>query len=75
MREKIPTGGATFASRSFKRGSFTAEVKADGDLYRFVIRDEKRLKPSIHGAKKSLHETESEVNSVLDRLIEMERAA
>ncbi len=76
MKEKTSAGEATYSSRRFlRKGSFVAEIKADGNLYRFVIRDETRTKPSIHGSKRSMQETESEVKAVLEQLSLMDRAA
>ena len=49
--------------------------EADGNVFRFVIRDENRTAPSIHGSKKSLQESETEVKAVLDQLCLGERAA
>ena len=66
---------ATHSKRYLRRGPYLAEVQQDGNVYRFMIRDETRLKPTIHGTKKSLHETESEVEAVLDRLCPIEQAA
>jgi hypothetical protein len=59
---------ATHTKKLFRRGPFLAEVTVDGNVYRFAIRDESHEKPTIHGAKKSLDETEAEVETVLDRL-------
>ncbi len=67
--------GSRPASRCMRKGSFVAEIKADGDVYRFVIRDESRTRPTIHGTKKSMEETESEVTAVLDRLSLVDQAA
>lgn len=76
MKEKNLAGEATYSSRRFMRkGSFVAEIRADGNRYRFVIRDENRTKPSIHGSKKSMQESESEVKAVLEQLSRMDRAA
>jgi|JXWV01.1.fsa_nt_gb hypothetical protein len=76
MADKNSGGGATYSSRRFlRKGSFVAEIKADGNMYRFVIRDENRTKPSIHGSKKSMQESESEVKTVLEQLCLMDRAA
>jgi len=58
-----------------RKGSFVAEIKADGNLYRFVIRDENRTNPSIHGSKRSMQESETEVKAVLEQLYLMDRAA
>jgi hypothetical protein len=66
---------ATFPKRYLKRGPFTAEISSEGNLYRFVIRDHNREKPSIHGSKRSLQESEREVQTVLERLCAMDRAA
>jgi len=66
---------ATISKRFLRKGSFVAEIKAEGNLFRFVIRDENRTAPSIHGSKKSIQETESEVKAVLDQLSLQERAA
>ena len=54
--------------RFLKRGSYTAEIIHEGNLCRFVIRDDNREKPSIHGSKKSMKESEREVQTVLDQL-------
>ena len=62
---------ATQARRFLKRGSYTAEIIPEGNLCRFVIRDENREKPSIHGSKKSMKESEHEVQTVLDHLCRM----
>ncbi len=76
MKEKTSTGEPTYFSKRFlRKGSFVAEIKADGNMYRFVIRDENRDKPSIHGSKKSMQETESEVKAVLEQLCVMDSAA
>jgi hypothetical protein len=75
MKEKSSTGGATFSTRFVRKGSFVAEIKSEGNLFRFVIRDENRTSPSIHGSKKSLQESESEVKAVLDQLCLLDRAA
>jgi hypothetical protein len=45
-----------------------AEITVVGNWFRFVIRDENGISPSIHGSKKSIEETETEVRAVLDRL-------
>ncbi len=74
MSEKYADIGATLFKR-MHRGSYHAEIKAEGNLYRFVIRDESHQSPSIHGAKRSLKESESEVEAVLDRLCDLHRAA
>jgi len=58
-----------------RKGSFVAEIKAEGNVFRFVIRDKNRTAPSIHGSKKSLQETESEVKAVLDQLFLADREA
>ena len=76
MKEKTFAGEATPTSmRLMRKGSFVAEIKADGKMYRFVIRDENRTSPSIHGSKGSMQETESEVKAVLNQLCQMDRAA
>ncbi len=75
MKDKSSDGGATYSRRFLRKGTFIAEIKADGNLYRFVIRDETRTKPTIHGSKKSMQETESEVKAVLDQLCPMDCAA
>lgn len=75
MKNERVNGRATFSKRYVKRGSFVAEIKAEGNLYRFVIRDENRIAPSIHGAKESMQETEREVETVLNQLCLMDRAA
>lgn len=76
MREKTSAGEATYSSKRFlRKGSFVAEIRADGNMYRFVIRDETRTSPSIHGSRKSLQESESEVKAVLNQLSLMDRAA
>jgi len=76
MKEKTATREATHSSKRFMRkGSFVAEIKAEGNLYRFVIRDENRSSPSIHGSKSSMQETESEVKAVLNQLCLSDRAA
>lgn len=76
MKENNFAGEATYSSRRFlRKGSFVAEIKADGNMYRFVIRDQNRTQPSIHGSKKSMQESESEVKAVLEQLSLMERAA
>lgn len=69
MKEKHQS--ATPAKRFLKRGSYTAEIIPEGNLCRFVIRDENREKPSIHGSKKSMKESEHEVQTVLDHLCRM----
>ena len=68
MKPPMMNGEATQTKKFYRRGPFLAEVTVDGNLYRFAIRDDDRMRPTIHGAKKSLHETEEEVTSVLDRL-------
>jgi len=76
MNDKSSGSEATYSSRRFMRkGTFVAEIKAEGNMYRFVIRDENRTKPSIHGSKRSMQETESEVKAVLNKLYLMDRAA
>jgi hypothetical protein len=76
MKEKGRSGETTYSSRRLiRKGSFVAEIKAEGNLVRFVIRDENRTKPSIHGSKKTMKETESEVTVVLNQLCLMEQAA
>jgi hypothetical protein len=76
MKEKSLAGEATHSARRFiRKGSFVAEIKAEENLYRFVIRDENRTKPSIHGSKRNMQETESEVQAVLNQLFLMDRAA
>jgi hypothetical protein len=75
MTDKKISGGATFPKRLMRKGSFVAEIKGEGDLFRFVIRDENHTAPSIHGSKKSLQESESEVKAVLDQLGLLDRAA
>jgi hypothetical protein len=66
---------ATPTKQFLKRGSYTAEITPEGNVCRFVIRDENREKPSIHGSKKSLKESEREVQTVLDHLCRMADAA
>ena len=76
MKKESFAGEATKNSKRFMRkGPFVAEIKAEGNMYRFVIRDENRTSPSIHGSKRSMHETESEVKAVLNQLCLMDRAA
>ena len=75
MKDKQTTSGSDRKLHLVKRGSFVAEIRAEDDQYRFVIRDENREKPSIHGAKKSLKESEHEVLTMLDQLCPLERAA
>ena len=76
MREKTSAGKATHSSAHLlRKGSFVAEIRTDGNIYRFVIRDENRTKPSIHGSKRSMQESESEVKAVLEQLCLMDRAA
>jgi len=58
----------TPTKRYFRRGPFLAEVTIEGNTYRFAIRDESHVKPTIHGAKSSLRETETEIATVLDCL-------
>ena len=65
----------TPTKRFLKRGSYTAEITPEGNLCRFVIRDENREKPSIHGSKKSMKESEREVETVLNHLCGIPRAA
>jgi hypothetical protein len=66
---------ADCAKRYIRKGSFVAEITVEDNLFRFVIRDESRTRPSIHGSKKSMPETESEVRTVLDRLSNGDQAA
>jgi hypothetical protein len=66
---------AACAKRYIRKGSFVAEITVEDNLFRFVIRDESRTRPSIHGSKKSMQEMESEVRTVLDRLNNGDRAA
>jgi hypothetical protein len=66
---------ATRTKRYVKRGSYTAEIRPEGNLYRFVIRDDNREKPSIHGSKQSMKESEQEVETVLAQLCRMKPAA
>lgn len=73
MKSRMKVGQAT--TKSFRRGPFLAEVTVDGNVYRFIIRDESRVKPTIHGAKSTMRETEAEVVTVLDRLWPEQRAA
>ncbi len=54
--------------RYIVQGRFQAEIQDNGRAFRFVIRDSRREQPSIHGERKNLEETESEVAAVLDRL-------
>jgi hypothetical protein len=75
MNDTKFAGEATRSRRFFRKGSFVAEIKAEGNLFRFVIRDQNRTSPSIHGSKKSIQETESEVKAVLNQLSLQERAA
>ena len=75
MKEKSSVSGTTLSRRLMRKGTFVAEIKADGNVFRFVIRDENRTAPSIHGSKKSLQESEMEVKAVLDQLCLVERAA
>ncbi len=76
MKENNFAGEATYSSRRLvRKGSFVAEIRAEGNMYRFVIRDENRTKPSIHGSKRSMQESESEVKAVLEQLCLMDRAA
>ena len=75
MRKNNSEDQATYSKRTMRKGPFVAEIKAEGNLYRFVIRDENRSAPSIHGSKRSMQETESEVKAVLDQLCLVERAA
>jgi hypothetical protein len=74
MRER-ENSQATISEWCVKRGNFVAEIKVQGDLYRFLIRDQDRLKPTIHGTKKSRQETESEIDTVLNRLCPEEQVA
>ena len=62
------------STRTLRRGSFVAEIHDEGNVCRFVIRDEQRRGPSIYGAKPTMDETEQEVETVLSRL-ELHRAA
>jgi len=76
MKDKICAGEATHTAKRFlRKGPFVAEIQTDGNPYRFVIRDENRTSPSIHGSKSSMQETELEVNAVLNQLCLMDRAA
>jgi hypothetical protein len=75
MNNDSTWGGATFSKRYIRKGSFVAEIRTDNGAYRFVIRDQNRTRPSIHGRKKSMQETESEVRAVLNQLTSLERAA
>ena len=75
MQDESTLGGATFSKRYIRKGSFIAEIKTENGAYRFVIRDETRTSPSIHGSKKSMEETESEVRAVLNQLSSLDRAA
>ena len=75
MNDKTTLGGANYSKRLLRKGSFIAEIKAEGNVYRFVIRDESRTRPTIHGSKKSMQETETEVKAVLDQLCVQDRAA
>jgi hypothetical protein len=74
MKENDLTS-ADCAKRYIRKGSFVAEITLEDNLFRFVIRDENRTRPSIHGSKRSMQETESEVQTVLDRLSKGDRAA
>lgn len=62
------------SKRIVRRGSFVAEIEDEGNVCRFVIRDEQRRGPSIYGAKPTMEQTEHEVETVLSRL-ELHRAA
>ena len=62
-------------TKLFRRGPFLAEVISDGEQYRFAIRDENHVSPTIHGSKKTLRETEAEVETVLQRLYPEAHAA
>lgn len=73
MKPKMNAGQET--RKSFRRGPFLAEVTVDGNVYRFIIRDESHEKPTIHGAKRTMVESEAEVTTMLDRLWPEQRAA
>jgi hypothetical protein len=75
MKEKSSAIGTTLSRRLMRKGTFVAEIKADGNVFRFVIRDESGTAPSIHGSKKSLQESETEVKAVLNQLCLSEHAA
>jgi len=52
-------------------------IRADGDVYRFVIRDRSGARPSIHGYGNSLAEAEDKMDQILGALdqLEQEKAA
>jgi hypothetical protein len=62
------------SKRYMKQGSYVAEISNEGNVCRFVIRDEQHRGPSIYGAKPTMDETEHEVQTVLSQL-ELHRAA
>jgi hypothetical protein len=75
MKNESKNSEATFSKRLVQRGAYVAEIQSEGNLYRFVIRDQNKTQPSIHGAKKSMKETEKEVDTVLNQLCLIDRAA
>lgn len=74
MQERSSCGSES-GRRYIRQGPFVAEIIPEDNLFRFVIRDESRTCPSIHGSKQTMQETESAILTVLDRLSAAERAA
>jgi len=58
-----------------EHGSYFAMIQKDGGVYRFVIRDRARVRPSIHGFGKSMDEARAKIDEIIGALDEREQQA
>ena len=58
-----------------QHGNYFALIQKDGEVYRFVIRDRARVRPSIHGFGQSMDEARAKIEEIIGALDEREQRA
>ncbi len=60
---------------AMQHANFFAMIQKDGGVYRFVIRDRARVRPSIHGFGRSMDEARAKIDEIISALDAREQQA
>jgi len=58
--------------KQMQHGKYSAQIRPDGSIFRFVIRDRAGLRPSIHGYGRSMDEVRIKITEIFGALDTLE---